>query len=142
MLSITLVKSKQQLDDAIDVRFRVYVLGQKIKKSVEFDGLEDVADHFVAYVGKAPVGTIRIRYPRPGTAKIERLAVLMAYRKQGIGKKLMRHAERYLKRKGIKTVIMHAQRHAIGFYEALGYKVYGKPFMEARIPHVKMKMRI
>ncbi len=141
-LTIKLVKSKKEFDDAMNIRFRVFTLGQKVKKPVEFDGLEDEADHFVAYVGKKPVGTIRIRYPKKGVAKIERLAVLKAYRKQGIGKKIMLHAQSYLRRKGIKNIKMHTQRHAIGFYEALGYKKYGKPFMEARIPHVKMKMKL
>ena len=141
-LNIKLVKSKKEFDDAMNIRFHVFTLGQKVKKPVEFDGLEDEANHFVAYFGKKPVGTIRTRYPKKGVAKIERLAVLKAYRKQGIGKKIMLHVHKYLKRKGIKTLKMHSQRHAIGFYKALGYKTYGKPFVEARIPHVKMKMRL
>ena len=38
------------------------------------------------------------------------------------------------------SVFLHAQSHAVGFYERAGFKVTGKPFMEAGIEHREMTL--
>jgi predicted GNAT family N-acyltransferase len=37
---------------------------------------------------------------------------------------------------------MHARKHAIGFYEKMGYKVKGDEFEEVTIPHFLMEKHL
>ncbi|MFP3700300.1 GNAT family N-acetyltransferase, partial [Burkholderia sp. SIMBA_013] len=39
---------------------------------------------------------------------------------------------------GHRMLVLHAQTHAKGFYEAHGFQVEGEEFMEAGIAHVVM----
>jgi len=40
---------------------------------------------------------------------------------------------------GLAAVDLHAQTHALGFYERLGYEAYGPEFPDAGIPHRAMR---
>ena len=40
---------------------------------------------------------------------------------------------------GKMEIVLHAQDHALGFYERCGYEVEGDGFEEAGIPHHKMR---
>ena len=40
---------------------------------------------------------------------------------------------------GLSAVDLHAQTHALGFYERLGYEAYGEEFPDAGIPHRAMR---
>lgn len=44
------------------------------------------------------------------------------YRKEGIGRKLIRAAEEWLAELGILRVIITSRDVAVGFYEAIGYQ--------------------
>lgn len=39
---------------------------------------------------------------------------------------------------GLAAVELHAQTHACGFYQRLGYAASGDPFSEAGIEHISM----
>ena len=52
----------------------------------------------------------------------------------------MELAEGQLQR--INEVHLHAQIHAKGFYEALGYTPFGDIFLEAGIEHISMKKKL
>jgi predicted GNAT family N-acyltransferase len=41
--------------------------------------------------------------------------------------------------RGLTAVDLHAQTHALGFYERLGYQAYGPEFPDAGIPHRAMR---
>jgi GNAT superfamily N-acetyltransferase len=57
------------------------------------------------------------------TAKIERVAVIADYRKQGVGREVILEAEKWLTDMGIEKVIITSREEAVGFYEKLGYTV-------------------
>ena len=46
-----------------------------------------------------------------------------------------------LEEQGYESILIHAQTHAIPFYEKLGFKPFGEEFMEDGIPHIKMMWR-
>ena len=90
-----------------------------------------VADHDGVAIGVALV-TIRnvVRYARP-VAELDELFVLEEYRKQGIGKKLMRAVEQKATELHCQRIYLesHADRKpAHAFYEALGYTNYESCF--------------
>lgn len=127
------------LSDAFDVRRSVFIEGQDVPESIEMDGKDDDAIHFVILDGDQPVGTARLRMPEPEMAKPERVAVLEAYRDQGVGRRLMDLIESEAREQGCSRAALHAQTHVIDFYEKLGYEVTSEEFEEAGIPHVEME---
>ena len=121
-----------------EIRTKVFQQEQGVSAELEFDGLDAIATHFLAYVEGLAVGTARIREIDADTAKIERLAVLSGYRKQGIGKRLMESALSTIAHQNKSIAIVHAQAYIAQLYQQLGFSIVGDKFTEAGIPHVKM----
>ena len=57
--------------------------------------------------------------------RLRQMAVMNNLRGKGIGRALMNFAENIARDLGYRTITMHARKTAIGFYEKLGFKVFG-----------------
>jgi predicted GNAT family N-acyltransferase len=135
------IKTVQYQDSMVainQIRTKVFQEEQGVSAELEFDGLDASAIHFLAYVNGKAVGTARIREIDADAVKIERLAVLPDYRKQGLGKQLMRSALSTITQRGKCLVIVHAQAYIAQLYQQLGFAIVGEQFNEAGISHVKM----
>jgi predicted GNAT family N-acyltransferase len=135
------IKTVQYQDSMVainQIRTKVFQVEQGVSAELEFDGWDTSATHFLAFVNGKAVGTARIRAINEDTAKIERLAVLPDYRKQGIGKQLMRSALSTIAQQDKSLAIVHAQAYIAQLYQQLGFEIVGEQFNEAGIPHVKM----
>jgi predicted GNAT family N-acyltransferase len=135
---IKLVTTAGELQQSFSVRRQVFIEEQSIAEAEEYDGLDNTALHFIARSGEQIVGTARLRFPSPEYAKIERMAVLKQFRRQGIGKRIIDRIAEELKRQSITQVVLHAQIAAMPFYRSCGFKETGGTFQEAGIEHVKM----
>lgn len=124
------------------IRRSVFQEEQGVDPTLDVDGLDSNAEHFLAYLDNQPVGTVRVRYLNQHTAKIERLAVLPEARGKGIGKKLMEQALEVATQKNMKEVVIHAQEYIKGLHQKLGFEQVGERFEEAGISHVKMLKRL
>jgi predicted GNAT family N-acyltransferase len=125
--------------DIQTVRTTVFQIEQGVDSSLDFDGLDPVAHHIVAYLNQQPVGTARIRLLSQQLAKIERVAVISSYRGQGIGQQMMVAAIDWLKQQNIPECKIHAQTAVVQFYQNLGFQPWGEVFDEAGIPHLEMR---
>ena len=114
------------------IRHTVFVTEQGVAEAEEWDGEDEASRHFLAQdeSGK-PVGTARLM----PTGQIGRMAVLMDQRRHGIGAKLLTAAVNAAYKAGFRRIFLHAQTHAIGFYERAGFRASGEPFAEAGIAH-------
>ena len=114
------------------IRHTVFVAEQGVAEAEEWDGEDEASRHFLAQdeSGK-PVGTARLM----PTGQIGRMAVLTDQRRRGFGAKLLTAAVNAAYEAGYRRIFLHAQTHAIGFYERAGFRVSGEPFMEAGIAH-------
>ncbi|MYS48389.1 GNAT family N-acetyltransferase, partial [Streptomyces sp. SID5998] len=74
-----------------------------------------------------------------GVGSLGRLAVVKEARGLGVGVALVRAVEEAARARGLTAVDLHAQTHALGFYERLGYTAYGPEFPDAGIPHRAMR---
>ncbi|HRH95229.1 MAG TPA: GNAT family acetyltransferase [Prosthecobacter sp.] len=97
----------------------------------------DAGDHlfFVAVSGEEVVGTLIAGYDGH-RGWIYSVAVHPAHRKQGIGSRLVGHAERVLTAKGcvkINLQILEGNEGVAVFYESLGYSVERRVSMGKRI---------
>lgn len=117
------------------LRETVFVQEQGVPPELEYDGLDEQAQHVLAQVGQQPVGTGRILED----GHIGRIAVLREYRGQGIGAKIVQALMEQAAAAGQQRVYLGAQLHATGFYERLGFVSYGDEFMDAGIPHIHME---
>jgi len=124
-----------------EIRRLVFQEEQGVAPELDFDGLDETAEHLLAYLDNQSVGTARIRYLDGQIAKIERLAVLPKTRGQGIGKKLMEKALEMTAQQEVKEVVVSAQDYVKGLYQQLGFEQIGEKFAEAGITHVKMIKR-
>lgn len=77
-----------------------------------------------------------------GRAKMRQVATQKKYQKQGIGMKLYRYCEYYLKEEGIDEIYCHARLSAVSFYKKMGFDIVSNEFIEVGLPHVKMKKKL
>ncbi|MFI6576564.1 GNAT family N-acetyltransferase [Nocardiopsis sp. NPDC050513] len=120
------------------IRGAVFVSEQQVPIEEEWDERDATADHLLALVDGVPVGTVRLVDQGGGVGVLGRLAVLPKGRGTGTGVALVRAVEDRARERGLTTVELHAQTHALGFYERLGYTAHGAEFLDAGIPHLHM----
>ena len=137
-LQIETVKYQDEVDAIATIRTQVFQKEQGVSAELEFDGLDADAIQLLAYLNGKAVATARIREMDANTVKIERLAVLPEYRKQGIGKQLMESALSVISNLDKSKAVVHAQEYVASLYQQLGFEVVGERFSEAGIAHVKM----
>jgi predicted GNAT family N-acyltransferase len=121
-----------------EIRRRVFIEEQAVPADLEWDGEDAAAQHWLAWQDGAPIGTVRLL--RDG--HIGRMAVLARGRGQGIGTALMRAVLDEASRNGRREVYLHAQTHALTFYERLGFVASGPEFSDAGIPHRTMRLTL
>ncbi|WP_028647775.1 GNAT family N-acetyltransferase [Nocardiopsis sp. CNT312] len=120
------------------IRGAVFVAEQRVPIAEEWDARDAGADHLLALVGGVPAGTARLLDRGEGAGLLGRMAVLPERRGGGIGAALVRAVEERARERGLTSVELHAQTHALGFYERLGYTAHGEEFLDAGIPHRHM----
>jgi len=129
-------------EDALSVRYDVFVDEQGVPEDLEVDEHEDESTHFVGYDDDGePVAAARLREYEPGVAKVERVAVERARRGEGFGAAVMDTVEAAAADEGFDELYLHAQMHVEAFYADRGYERDGEPFTEAGIEHVAMRKR-
>ena len=118
------------------VRTDVFVDEQGVPPELECDGRDADAMHFLATdeVGN-PVGVARLL----ADGQIGRIAVLPAFRRRGIGRRLLDLALDAARARGDGRVWLHAQIDAQDLYLQAGFRIVGERFMEAGIPHIAME---
>lgn len=123
---------------AADIRRAVFIVEQRIPERLEWDDFDAVAIHCVAFDGELPVGTGRLL----PDAHIGRMAVLTSHRGQGIGAAILKRLIAVGRARGDRHFELNAQRYVKAFYEREGFVAYGRPFVEAGIEHVTMKLDV
>jgi predicted GNAT family N-acyltransferase len=140
---------ESDLAACFQVRKEVFVGEQNVPEEIEYDTYDTDALHVIAVaVDGAALGTGRLLHGAGVAAKtggdltvgsLGRLAVTSRARGLGVGAALVRAIEDAARGLGLAAVDLHAQTHALGFYERLGYVAYGPEFPDAGIPHRAMR---
>jgi len=133
------VDTESAHEDALDVRYDVFVDEQGVPEDLEVDEHEERATHFVAYDDAGePVAAARLREYDPGVGKVERVAVRESRRGEGFGAAVMDAVEAAAADE-FAELYLHAQLHVEAFYADRGYERDGEAFTEAGIDHVAMR---
>lgn len=122
----------------IEIRRRVFIEEQAVPEHLELDGEDADALHWLALEHGAPIGTLRLL--RDG--HIGRLAVLAPARGRGVGSALLGAALARARAEDWREVYLHAQLHALGFYENHGFHARGPEFLDAGIVHREMRLTL
>jgi len=131
----------EMFERAWSIRKKVFIDEQNVPESIELDAFDEHSWHLLLIDEDIPIATGRLVINDDGNYLIGRVAVLKAYRGQGVGKKIMENLLRKAWSESAQSVEIHAQTHALTFYENLGFKVVGAEYMEAGMPHVTMCIR-
>jgi predicted GNAT family N-acyltransferase len=134
----TRLATAEDMPAVFALRHEVFVMGQGVPAELELDELDAVSDHAVSLRDGVVVGTGRLL--PDGT--IGRMAVAEAVRGQGVGAEVLACLEDQARARGHRTVELHAQVHAAGFYDKAGYTPYGEVYLEAGIEHVSMRKEL
>lgn len=131
-------------DDAFNhvftIRTQVFVEEEAVPQEDEYDGFDHLSRHFLAWYEGEPVGTARLRkLPVSGRVRLERFAVLKAYRRKGVGTAILQTLIASINQQT--EIYVHVQLYNVAFFERNGFVVDGESFEEAGIPHVRMTFR-
>lgn len=127
--------------EAKKIRQTVFVEEQGFQN--EFDEIDPVARHVVAWEDGRPIATGRV-FLKDGAKEtwiIGRVAVLPPYRGKGIGALIVHQLEQIALHCGAREWTLSAQLRAKGFYENLGYTAHGNVYQDEFCPHVAMCKR-
>ena len=131
----------EDLDAALELRHEVFVVEQRVPPADELDGRDNEAEHLVAVEDGKVVGTCRLLH-HDGITKLGRMAVAPAARGRGIAGALLAEAQAAARRAGSRTMVLDAQTGALGLYERAGYRAEGDEFLDAGIPHLRMRKEL
>jgi len=116
------------------IREQVFIKEQAVPVELEWDNDDEIALHIIAQNDQLDyVATARLL----PDGVIGRMAVLKLWRNQGYGTAMLSKMLQICLERNV-TAMLNAQTQAVGFYQKAGFKIQGKEFMDAGIPHYKM----
>jgi predicted GNAT family N-acyltransferase len=112
------------------------VIEQGVPLDLEWDGIDAECAHVLAYNDdNLAIGTGRLL----PDGHIGRMAVSEPWRHRGVGSALLRELMAIAKERGMQEVVLNAQIQASAFYERHGFVAEGESFLDAGIPHLRMR---
>ena len=127
-------KELMELSDSI--RRIVFIEEQNVDPVLEYE-YEELGHYYLLYHEQQPVATCRWRMTLHGV-KLERFALLKAYRNKGLGTLLLNEVMKDVRTLD-KPIFLHAQIRAVNYYQRAGFVALGDHFFEAGIEHVRME---
>jgi len=122
-----------------NVREAVFIREQGVPPELEWDGLDEDSHHVLALSNSGQaIGCWRIL----PDAHIGRIAVVHDWRGKQVGTALLEGLLAYASSRGYPEVELDAQVHALPFYRRFGFTEEGEDFMDANIPHRKIRLKL
>ncbi|GAC1402419.1 MAG: GNAT family N-acetyltransferase [Candidatus Velthaea sp.] len=132
-----------RMDEALRVRFAVFVDEQRVPAEIEIDEHDrtdaDAVHALVRDASGAVVAAGRYYLRDAETVQIGRMAVARSARGAGAGRALLDALMAEARRRGFRAATLDAQDHALGFYEKAGYVAAGETHYDAGILHQPMR---
>jgi predicted GNAT family N-acyltransferase len=141
-ITVKFVETEAELEGAVNVRMRVFVVEQQIPPEEEMDDADATATHVIAVHHGRIIGTGRLLYRDDGSVRIGRMAVDRQFRRQGVGGRILAFLEEEARAHGVSVCLLHAQEYVKAFYARSGYVEHGELFLEAGIPHIEMRREL
>jgi len=121
------------------IRVTVFIKEQGVPAELEWDGLDEGCRHALALSHKGDaIGCGRML----ADGHIGRISVLPQWRKQKVGTAIMEALLNYARSHDYKQVDVDAQTYAVPFYRKFDFVEEGETFMDAGLPHIKMRLKL
>ena len=127
-------------DELVELRYKVLLepLGLKFldmyrEKEMNYMHIgcvESLDDNLVGGLMLVPVNDEEIR--------LMQVAVDSKYQREGVGREMVKYAEKRAREAGYSRIVMHAMLSVVHFYEKLGYRQEGDIFEENGITFARM----
>ena len=127
-------------DELVELRYKVLLepLGLKFldmyrEKEMNYlhiGCVESLDDNLVGGLMLVPVNDEEIR--------LMQVAVDSKYQREGVGREMVKYAEKRARDAGYSRIVMHAMLSVVHFYEKLGYRQEGDIFEENGITFARM----
>lgn len=138
-VSIRLLEWDQAQNDALSLRYAVFVDEQAVPVELERDELDAVSLHAIAVAPDgSPLGTDRLL----PDGHIGRMAVSRTARGRGIGGAILEALVGQARLAGHLQVVLSAQCHAQTFYASHGFVAQGDIYDDAGIDHILMVRKL
>lgn len=126
------------------VNLRNEILRKPLGLSFEPEELEREKDDVLigAFEDDRILGCCMLTKINNNTCRLRQMAVQNNLQGKGVGHALMNFAENLARDYGYKTLMMHARKSALGFYEKQGYRLKGDEFTEVTVPHFVMEKKL
>jgi predicted GNAT family N-acyltransferase len=119
------------------IREKVFMQEQGVSPELEWDGLDDSCHHALALTANGEaIGCGRIT----PEGHIGRMAVLQEWRGKHIGTAILELLVDYARSQHLSSVDLNAQVQAIPLYKKFGFEAEGEEFLDADIPHRRMRL--
>lgn len=131
--------TSEELYEILKSRAEVFMLEQNIKCQ-DMDDVDYKSIHCFFQEEKRVTAYLRAYYKNDDTEIVHIGRVLSLRHGIGLGRELMTESIKAIKdRTQCHKICMDAQKHAVGFYEKLGFQVVSDEFLEEGIVHVAME---
>ena len=141
-ITIKEVRTAEELEQAQEIRVKVFEEEQGFPHEVNIDGADQAASHVLVLDEEVPVATARLTIVAEGQGMIARIAVLSSHRGMGLGRHLIQELETIGRRGGLQTLCMEPHAHLEGFYQALGYETVAGSVEIAAHHLIRMKKEV
>jgi len=134
--------SLTELYEILKVRSQIFILEQNMHCQ-DIDGTDPQARHFFLEENGKVLAYLRAFYIDDSKTVVRIGRVLSVTHGVGLGADIMRKAIADIKENmKCQKICLDSQKHAIGFYEKLGFKAVSGEFLEEGVIHVKLQLEI
>lgn len=125
-MDIIIGNSAELIKQAQAIRYHVFTQEQNIPRTLDLDGLDQISTHALVTKQGELVATARLTINDDGSAVMARVAVIQAYRGQGVAAKVITALMQHAQEVGITAIKIHAHDYLRHYYENFGFS-----FMQA-----------
>ncbi|MEQ6343183.1 MULTISPECIES: GNAT family N-acetyltransferase [Vibrio] len=120
-MEVIIGTSPEIIERAQAIRFQVFSIEQSIPNELDFDGLDNTSMHALVMDNNQAIATARLLIHSDGSSVMARVAVLEAYRGQGIASEIVKALVDYAEKQGVNLIEIHAHSYLRKYYERFGF---------------------
>ncbi|MGX7411642.1 GNAT family N-acetyltransferase [Enterococcus caccae] len=114
--------------------------GKEWIKNLPLDEEKDI--HLAAMIDGKVVGTLLLSKKSQTTAQIKQVAISDSYQGFGLGKKLLKFAEKIAELLDFQSVYLTGRKQAWGFYDHFGYQSIGYAYSDGQVILKKFEKKL
>ncbi len=133
--------SKEELYEILKARAQIFIV-ERGMRCQDLDGADQKSRHFFFWEEGRVAAYLRAFYLDEEHTAVKIGRVLTRTHGVGLGAKLWERVKADLcQNMPCQKVCVDAQKHAVGFYEKLGFTAVSEEFLEEGVPHIAMELK-